>query len=148
MLSKGMSGMTGVFMTAAELSRLGYIVTLTSRNTEAVDMLVSKSKDDFKPKLIQVKANQNGQKNWTLNMKAENLKADDLIYIFVNFSKKNPLPEFHIIPSKNLADIIFKGHREWIKTPGRKGIQHKDTAMRKFVDEDDTYRNRWDLLGL
>lgn len=35
------TGMTGVYLVAAELSRRGYVATPTSRNAQAVDLLVS-----------------------------------------------------------------------------------------------------------
>jgi hypothetical protein len=40
-LTKGLSGLAGEYFVAGELTRRGYIVTLTLRNTKAFDILVS-----------------------------------------------------------------------------------------------------------
>jgi hypothetical protein len=46
-----------------------------------------------------------------------------------------------------LAEPAKKGHRKWLETPGKKGQQHRDTPMRNFLDPDDEFLERWDLLG-
>jgi len=48
-----------------------------------------------------------------------------------------------------VATRIKTGHQDWLKTPGRKGQKHNDSAMRALEDRDgwmDKYLERWDLL--
>ncbi len=78
-------------------------------------------------------------------MKNEKLVGDNIIYIFVVLNELGN-PQYHIIPSKIVAEYITNSHRNWLNTPGKKGHKHKDTAMRQFFDEDNKYLNRWDLL--
>ena len=56
------------------------------------------------------------------------------------------VPEYHIVPSKVVADKIKKDHANWIKTLGRNGKQHNDNSMRKFSDKEDKYLNNWEYM--
>ena len=47
-----------------------------------------------------------------------------------------------------VAERTKKGHRTWLETPGKKGQQHQDTPMRNFLDPEDEFLERWELLGL
>jgi hypothetical protein len=47
-----------------------------------------------------------------------------------------------------VADRTKKGHRTWLETSGKKGQQDRDTPMRNFLDPEDEFLERWDLLGL
>lgn len=69
-IDSSIKGLAGTYYVAAELSRRGYIVSLTSENTKAVDLLVT-NVDSNKIALIQVKTNFSGKKIWTLKKKNE-----------------------------------------------------------------------------
>lgn len=80
---KSSIGNAGGYFVAAELSQLGYIATVTSRNTENVDVLASSS-DGLKTVSIQVKASgPNQRKNfdtsWWMNKKHENIFSDSFL---------------------------------------------------------------------
>ncbi len=77
-----LAGVSGEYFVAAELSRRGYISSVTLKNTKGIDILVT-NESATKTIGIQVKTNQNGRKSWILNNKAENFYADDLYYVFV-----------------------------------------------------------------
>ena len=64
-LSTGLCGIAGEYFVAAELSRRGYIASLTLRNTKGIDILASNT-DETKSVGIQVKAIQGGGKEWML----------------------------------------------------------------------------------
>ena len=63
--------------------------------------------------------------------------------------------EYYIIPSKDMAYNVSKGHDLWLNTPGVKGQAHKDNKVR-IVDlpphksitgwDISEYLNRWDLI--
>jgi hypothetical protein len=68
MMSKFQTGMHGVFLTAAELTHRGFIVSLTSRNAFGADLLVT---DDQCQRTwsVQVKTNQSTSPNfWLLSV--------------------------------------------------------------------------------
>lgn len=146
-LSTVLSGVSGEYFVAAELSRLGYIASITLRNTRGIDILVS-NLSATRQIGIQVKTNQGSKPEWVLSEKAESFYADNLFYVFVNLKSRDELPDFYVVPSRVVADYIKDSHRQWLNTPGKKGQAHKDNPVRKFRDEERQYLNRWDLLGL
>ncbi len=145
-LSTVLTGVAGEYLVAGELSRHGYIASITLRNTRGIDILVSNS-DATRQVAIQVKTNQGAKPEWMLNQKAETFYSDNLYYVFVNLGTMNGNPDYYIVPSKIVAEFITSDHRKWLETPGRKGQSHRDSSMRKFRDDEKKYLNCWDLLG-
>ena len=146
-LPKGLSGIAGEYFVAGELSRLGYIASITLRNTRGIDILVSNI-TATRQIAIQVKTNQGSKPGWVLNKKAETFYADNLFYVFVNLKGPEERPDFYIVPSKVVADFVWNDHQKWLETPGKKGQAHKDNPVRKFRDSERQFLERWDLLGL
>jgi len=148
-------GLAGTYFVAAELSQRGYIATVTSRNTEGIDLLASNI-NGSKVVSIQVKTSgarirERFSRSWMMQQKHENVYSDSFFYVFVDL-KPNEKPDFYVVPSKVVADYLKHEHEVWLKTPGRGGKKHNDTTMRLFEinDEKDIpkYLNRWDLFGL
>jgi hypothetical protein len=142
-----LTGVAGEYFVAAELSRRGYIASVTLKNTKGIDILVT-NESATKTIGIQVKTNQNDKRAWVLNSKAEEFYADDLFYVFVNLVHIGQLPEFYIVQSKIVADSIKAGHQSWLDTPGKKGQAHNDNPMRVFADFEQIYINKWNSLVL
>ena len=138
-------GIAGVHLVCAELTLKNYIAILTSRNTAGIDILVS-NQGGSKYKSIQVKTTRKN-KDWFLNEKLEEKYSENFIYIFVNIDKNNKA-EFHIVPSKIVAETIKSGFKKWLDTPNKQGNPHNNTPARNFRDRENKYLNRWDLLGL
>lgn len=145
-ISTGLSGVAGEYFVAGELSRRGYIASITLRNTRGVDILVS-GRDAARSAGIQVKTNQSSSKGWILTKKAETLKENGLFYVFVNLNGAGA-PTYHVVPSTVVAEYVSRTHSEWLSTLGRGGRQRKDSDIRKFWDHDDEWKDRWDALGL
>lgn len=146
-LSSILSGVAGEYYVAAELSKRGYLASITLRNSKGVDVLCSNDSAS-KSVGIQVKTNRGSARNWLMNQKVENYYADNLFFVFVNLNESKLAPDYFVVPSKVVADHAKTTHSEWLNTPGRKGTAHVDTPMRKFSDSEEKYLNRWDLLGL
>lgn len=145
-ISSGLSGVSGEYFVAAELSRRGYIASITLRNTKGVDILCSN--DNVTRQFgIQVKTNRRSNREWVLNSKSENYYADNLFYVFVNLHGTDKTPDYFIVPSTEVALHTKEAHQTWLNTPGRDGKAHNDTTMRKFTDFDEKYLNKWDLLA-
>ena len=67
----GSMGIAGEFFVAAELTRRGYVASLTSKNTKAIDILAS-NKDGSKSVAIQVKTCDNAKINkWKMSDSVE-----------------------------------------------------------------------------
>jgi hypothetical protein len=146
-LDSGLTGIAGEYLVAGELSRRGYIASITLRNTRGID-IVATNKDASKSVGIQVKASAGSQRSWILNKKGEDFHSDTLFYVFVNLKAIDERSDFFIVPSKVVADNIKHGHAKWLKTPSKKGEPHIDTAIRRFSDKEGNYLERWDLLNL
>jgi len=145
-LSSIQAGISGEYFVAAELSRRGYVASLTLRNTRGIDVLASNT-DATKSVGIQVKTCQGPEPAWLLNEKAEADSAENLFYVFVCLPARG-LPSFYVVPRQVVAKEVRESHRKWLATPGRGGRQHRDNPNRKFGDPNGTYKDRWDLLGL
>lgn len=146
-LPKGLSGIAGEYFVAAELSRRGYIASITLRNTKGIDILASNS-TATRQIAIQVKTNQGSKPEWVLSKEAEIFHANNLFYMFVNLRSSEGRPDFYIVPSKSVADFVRKDHQEWLEKPGKRGQAHKDNPVRQFRDPEKQFLERWDLLGL
>ena len=141
-----LTGISGEYFVAAELSRRGYVASLTLRNTRGIDILVS-NRDATKSVGIQVKANRGEKADWLLNKKAEADVATNLFYVFVALRGLDR-PRFFVVPRAEVSKFVRESHREWLSTPGRAGRAHQDNDMRKFKDSAGKFLDRWDLLGL
>lgn len=140
------AGIAGEYLVAAELSRRGYVASVTLRNTRGIDILAS-NRDATKSVGVQVKTCQGGRPVWVLKKKAEDDLAENLFYVFVCLPPEAP-PSYHIVPRKVVARYVRKRHKKWLATPGRRGQPHRDNDMRRFLDPQNKYKSRWDLLGL
>jgi hypothetical protein len=140
------AGVSGEYFVAAELSRRGYVASLTLRNTKGIDVLASNA-DATKSVGIQVKTSQGLEPIWLLNVKAEADSAENLFYVFVCLPNRGEA-SFYVVPRDVVAKQVRESHRQWLATPGRGGRLHRDNPNRKFGDPEGAYRDRWDLLGL
>jgi hypothetical protein len=149
-LSTGLSGVAGEYLVAAELSRRGYIASITLRNTRGVDILVSNA-DATRSVGVQVKTSQSPTPSWLLSEKIERpvrgSLAENLFFVFVCLNGLGA-PSYHIVSRKDVARYCRGRHQRWLKTPGRKGQAHRDNPMRRFDDLNGRYRDKWELLGL
>lgn len=146
-LSKILSGVSGEYFVAAELSRRGYIASITLRNSRGIDLLCAAEGGDRAVR-IQVKTNQSSRPEWMLSRKAESHADDDLFYVFVCLHGLEGSPTYHIVESAVVADYCRTSHAEWLSQPKVDGTPHKDTSMRIFADADGEYLGAWDRLGL
>ena len=146
-LTSVLCGISGEYAAAAELTRRGFVASITLRNTRGIDILVANA-DASKSAGVQVKTNQSGKRLWLLNRKAEDFHSKNLFYVFVCLRPAGHRPDFFVVPSKDVAKYIKRSHARWLERPGRRGQPHKDNAMRQFKDLDGTYLERWDLIEL
>lgn len=139
-------GNAGEYFVAGELERRGFTVALPMSNVKDFDILAI-HRESYEQFAIQVKTTRYKQKRWTLSKKNEELVKENVFYVFVLLNELEA-PEYHIVPSKMVADTLKASHQEWLNTPGKNGQTHNDTSIRVFWDKGDTYLDRWDLLKL
>lgn len=142
-LSSGLSGVAGEYFVAAELSRLGFIASVTLRNSRGIDILATSPAG--RSISIQVKTNQFSKRDWLLKSNVEKEGRPDHFFVFVNLNGSGA-PTFHIVPSNVVAEYCRRSHEEWLESPGKGGRAHRDTPMRRFADAENRHLSRWDLL--
>jgi hypothetical protein len=145
--SSQLTGVAGEYFVAAELSRRGYIASITMRNSPGIDILATTLKAK-RAVTIQCKTSTSSTKGWILSNKAEVFTPKNHFYVFVRLGEKDDHPSYHIVPSKVVAKYVKTRHSAWLKGKKPNGGKRKDSAMRKFRDEDNKYRGMWDLLDL
>jgi len=146
-LSTILTGVAGEYFAAAELSRRGYVASVTLRNTRGMDVIATNA-DASRSVGISVKTNKTNRKDWMVNEKAESFLSETLFYVFVNLKGVGENPAFHVVPSKVVATSVYESHRAWLSKLKKSGEARKDSSMRRFTDPENKYLDRWDLLGL
>jgi hypothetical protein len=120
------TGIAGEFFVAAELSKRGWIATLTAKNTPDVDVLASRPTGDVHAR-IQVKTRTPAYKYAHRVGKRLKLVGERDFLILVDLGDDEESPRYWIVPTRVAAGLITS---EQIRT--------------KDIEE---YKDRWDLLG-
>jgi hypothetical protein len=142
------TGVAGEYFVAAELSRRGWIATLTLKNTPNID-LTATTPDGLRTVNIQVKTRSvKNRKGWVLTKKIETLVPGENFYIaFVDLKGLEVRPDFYLIPRNLFSKWVAEQHSRWLATPGRSGRAHVDTSIRAFSEpqfkEFEKYHNNW-----
>jgi hypothetical protein len=132
-LASNTSALAGEYLVAGELSRRGYLVSITMGNAKAIDIFAC-TKDRKKTIKIDVKASK-CKTSWP----AGEIK-EDMFYVFVSLHKPEKLiaikgvniaPEYYIIPGEKAKSLVNRYAR------GMSDIRYH------AVQE---YKERWDLL--
>ena len=146
-ISPGLAGTAGEYLVAGELSRRGYIASITLRNARGIDILVS-DENARRSVGIQVKTSQGDKPVWILSQKVESMDAAENLFFVLVVLNGLGAPAYHIVPRKELGRTVSASHRRFLAEPGRRGQARADSSIRKFSDPDGRFRDRWDLLGL
>jgi len=108
MASKGqLTGMLGVYLVAAELSRQGFIAAVTSRNAAGADLLVT-DPSCRNPWSVQVKTNRTRANFWLVNPDAQTLCEERHMYVFVTIGDEKHPDEFIVVPSSHVSEKVLK----------------------------------------
>jgi hypothetical protein len=116
--SAQITGMRGVYLVAAELSRLGLIVSPTSRSAVGADLLATDSICSTAYS-IQVKTNASTFNFWLVGKKGQEIISSTHLYAFVNIRKRKDgeVIEYFLVPSsvvaKKLRHSTAKSGSEW-----------------------------------
>ena len=110
MASKGqLTGMRGVFLVAAELSKRGFIVSPTSRSALGADILAT-DQNCCRAFSVQVKTNAKNASFWLIGAKAQTAVSKTHIYVLVNLrdsAAKGDSVDYYVVPSKDLAKLGY-----------------------------------------
>ena len=137
MASKGqMTGMRGVYLTAAELSRLGFIASPTSRSAAGADLLLT-NQSCTSAFSVQVKTNARSFGFWLVGEKAQHAVSDSHVYVLVNIRLVKGIEshEYFVVPSKEIAALTQRFDR---------ANSTFFAVSRSAVEQ---YRNLWSVFG-
>jgi hypothetical protein len=129
------TGMTGLFLVAAELSKREFIVSPTSRSAQAADLLITDAFCSI-TFAIQVKTNATVFNFWLVNAKTSEMVSETLVYALVNLRKAGP--EFYLVPSKVVAAKV----RHSPPSETRKSVWY--SVYREDIAE---YKDNWGIFG-
>ena len=136
-------GLSGEFAVASHLCLHGYVANLTPKNYPGVDIFA------FNPKnkrnvAIQVKAKltELGGEEYFL---PEKINDEDPPFVFVEFTAKDSIPQFFIVPAKHVAEISEWERQSWIKAhPNAKKEQPRMISLHEIRE----FKDQWQNLGL
>lgn len=120
------TGIAGEFFVAGELSKRGWIATLTAKNTPDVDVLASRPTGDVHAR-IQVKTRTPAYPYAHRVGKKLKLVGERDFLVLVHLGEEGDAPRYWVIPTLKAIDLITN---EQIRT--------------KDIEE---FKDRWDLLG-
>ncbi len=128
-----LTGATGVYLVAAELSKRGFVASVTSRSAQGADILVTDQQCQ-RTYSVQVKTNRATFSFWLVGKQAKDFVSPSHFYVLVNL--RNGRTEYFIVPSQVVSEKTYVE-----STP--KGTWHS------FAIEDAKgFQDRWDLFGL
>lgn len=144
------TGVAGEYFVAAELSRRGWIATLTLKNTPNIDCIAT-TPDGQRTINFQVKTRSIGNRQgWILTKGIENIVSGDNFYIaFVDLVGQSEKPDYFLIPKNLFAKWSAGRHKKWLASEGRNGHVRVDNPIRTFdrpaFSEFEKYHNNWDI---
>jgi hypothetical protein len=142
----GLIGAAGEYFVAAELSRRGWLATVTIKNAPGTDVLAQNSYSGAVV-AIQTKTASGGNQ-FMLNKKCEApTSAQNEWFVFVKLNAKQVRPTYYVVPRNIVAGAVFAQHREWLSRPGPTGSAHKDSSIRMLRRHHlSDYEDRWEFL--
>lgn len=134
-----LTGMRGVYLVAAELTRLGFIASPTSRSAIGADILVTDQKCK-RTYSVQVKTNAKTFNFWLVGAKAREIQSKTHIYVLVNIRRSKDVEriEYFVVPSRVLAAKMVSAESN---TEARS--QWHQFNMVEAV----RYRDKWSVFG-
>ena len=106
------TGMTGVYLVAAQLANRGLIASPTSRSAFGADILLTDQLFS-KSYSVQVKTNSKPASARLLNKKSKEIVGKNHVYVFVNLTKTELSlnADYYIVPSKVVSKYMQKVKR-------------------------------------
>ncbi|XOB46402.1 MAG: hypothetical protein ACKKMV_03050 [Candidatus Nealsonbacteria bacterium] len=125
-------GNAGEYYIASILSAHNFTATITLGRAEKYDILAVNP--NHKTLKISVKTRfLSNVKRFQLSEKNETDGLDDFYYAFVRLNEFKLEPDFWIIPSKRVNELLYNSHRKWLNIDSK----YKDNPMRNLWIEKD-----------
>jgi len=144
------TGVAGEYFVAAELSKRGWIATMTIKNTPNIDIIAT-TPDGRRNVNIQVKTRSIwNRQGWILSKGIEKIvRSNNFFIAFVDLVGHDEKPDYFLIPKNLFARWSAKRHQKWLVRPGRHGRKHVDNPLRSFDKQSffefEKYHNNWNI---
>jgi hypothetical protein len=144
--ARNITGAAGEYFVAAELSRRGWLATVTIKNSPDTDVLGQWPETEALV-AIQTKTASPGN-HFRLHKKNEApAKRDGQWFVLVALGREQDHPRYYVVPRNHIAAMVYLEHQEWLSKPGPGGRAHRENDQRVLKHEDVVgYLERWDLL--
>src|SRR4051794_2804505 len=113
MTDRALTGAAGEYFVAAELSRRGWLATVTIKNAPRTDVLARRL-DSPRLIAIQSKTSASGNQNVRLSERDEAPALGDEWFVCVALGDPDALPTYYVVPRDVIAERIYSDHREWL----------------------------------
>lgn len=138
MTSKQNVGNAGEYFISALLSAKDFVVTITLGRNIGYDLLVE-NPNGFALKISVKTAISHKASDFLLSNKSDQLRDINLFYAFIRLNNFETMPDYWIVPAKEVAEVLTYSYKKWLSTPKRNGDKHKDTTMRAFYVVENQY---------
>lgn len=145
--ARNVTGAAGEYYVAAELSRRGWLATVTIKNSPDTDVLAQDPETEWLV-AIQSKTKSPGM-HFRLGVKNESpARRDGLWFVLVALRGEDERPNFYVVPRDHLAAMVYLEHREWLSHPGRGGKTRNENDQRTLREHEvEGYLDQWALLN-
>ena len=144
--NRGLIGAAGEYALASELSRRGWLATVTLKNSPDIDVLARYTEGKLLV-AIQVKTVSPGRKAFQLNQSHESVRPGpnelNEWIAFVRFRGENERASFHLVPTKIVAAVLYAVRRDWEESSG-KTVGSWRNFVTVWVDD---FAEAWDALS-
>lgn len=123
------TGISGEFYIAHILAKNNFKVNVSLGRTEGFDLFVQNPNGINITVSVKTRYS-NKAKDIILSKKAETLIDESLFYALVRLNMPDGEPEFWIVPSNVVAEVVKTSYKIWKDAPRKDGKPHKDTKMR------------------
>jgi len=115
---RGLTGACGEYHVAAELSRRGWLATVTIKNAPGTDVL-AQHLETGRVVTVQTKTASPGS-NFRLKSGDEGVvNNDNEWYALVGLRGIDERPDFFLLPRNHVAAYVYVTHRNWLSEAGR-----------------------------
>jgi hypothetical protein len=143
---RAVTGATGAYFVAGELSQRGWLASLTRANAPRTDIL-AQLLDPPVMAAIQVKTRRSGDLQIGIGGERPALPGANEWYVFVALRPAGERADFYVVPRDHVAALVYVGFWLWIAdTPLGKSRNPAGTARTCSPEEFWGYREGWHLL--
>jgi hypothetical protein len=133
-------GAAGEYYVAAELSRAGWLATVTVKNSPGLDVLAVEPPPGDKSVAIQVKTTTKG--HWVVpTPRPDGQRRPDEFFVLVRIRSGQERPDFYVVPAE-LMDRVVRWHRSEFETRHGRSRSMNTVNHRRIAQ----FREAWTLL--